>query len=137
MTDSLEFSIRKGAESDYGFVADSWVQTLRGASKEARAIPKELFFPHEHERIGLLLPTCDLRVAGPPEDEVTIYGFSVCGRGVVHFTYVKSAFRKLGIARALLKDYEANRLTVSTSWSRDLGEWILSKYPQVSYCPWF
>lgn len=133
----LAFDVRAGLESDWAFCADAWVQSLRAASREARAVPKELFFPHWHQRVAALLASRQVRVAGPPGDTDTIYGFLVVGPrpDAVEFCYVKSAFRRLGIAKALLGDM-LQKPVLCTHWTRELGEWILPRYPGLTFHPY-
>lgn len=55
---------------------------------------------------------------------------------VVHFTFVKDAFRNMGIARAMLKasGIDVNKL-MFTHWTMPVDE-LIRKYPDITYDPY-
>src|SRR4051812_7809003 len=101
---SLSFVIRKGTESDWPMVADAWANSHRASSRATKLSEPGLFFKHHHRLINsvLLDLETEIRIAAPPDDDFTVYGFAVLQRGLIHMVYVKKPFRRLGLARKLL-----------------------------------
>ena len=52
-----------------------------------------------------------VRIACLPEDTSVILGFAVLEQGVLHYVYVKDAFRKQGLARQLVAGTEISSVT--------------------------
>jgi hypothetical protein len=74
-------------------------------------------------------------VACLPDNEDVILGYIVFQPNVLHYMFVKEAFRKFGIARFLYKesfgDNETITYTHKTLFVRD----ILSAHPLLTYNP--
>lgn len=95
---------------DVPFVFDSWLRSYNG-SDHAGPLPKHLYWPTYRRVIEELLAreTVETVVAVPlGEDlEQSIAGYLVHERGrafpIVHYLYVKQAFRRLGVCRFLFK----------------------------------
>lgn len=78
-------------------------------------------------------------IAHPNDDHDTILGYLCCeisDHPVVHYVFVKETFRKMGIARLLLKHsgVDLNKL-MFTHWTFPVDELIL-KYPDMIYDPY-
>lgn len=136
-TGALEYVIRAGGHEDLPFVADAWVMTLRALNRAAKRANKATFFRHHHKVVEqiLKLPDTQIRVAHPPDDTFTVYGFAVLQPGIVHMTYVKGLFRRIGIAKRLLSGIKTQGLTY-TQMTRDIY-WIHDKYPGLVYDPFW
>lgn len=135
---SLNFAIRNWSTTDRAFVADAWLNSLRAGTDEARVANWESFKAHRNRAIDAILDDKGtfVRIAAPPADELTIYGYLVGTRfeapspPVLHMLFVKKPFRRQGVAGALLKGVPLEQ-AVCTQWTRDLGEWILRKSQKV------
>jgi hypothetical protein len=97
----VKFEVRDSLDSDEGFVAKSYVETLRGLLPHrapARSDAAESAFRHHwHHAIHGKLESTRARVAGPENDSVVIYAFCLPGE----FVYVRAAWRGLGLAASL------------------------------------
>jgi hypothetical protein len=95
-----------------------------------------------HQTIEVILKRAEVRVAGPPDDADTIYGFAIVERpNTIHFVYTRSTpnWRRMGIAKALVKDFDIPTCTITT-WSPEvtgMSGWILSKYQTFKYVPFY
>jgi hypothetical protein len=134
---ALEYVVRPGGKADLPMVADAWVLTLRALNRAAKRANKATFFRHHHRVVERILqqPDTQIRIAAPPDDDFTVYGFAVLQPGIVHMTYVKGLFRKIGMAKRLLADMKPNGLTY-TQMTRDIY-WIHEKYPGLVYDPFW
>lgn len=123
----IEYVIRGFREEDRQFIGDSWIQSLKGASRESRATEPGPFFKHYIEQVTNALNKCTVKIAAPPGDDFTVYGFAVYEPGVVHMVYVKKPFRRMGFSRLLLKEFNSESATFP-HWTRDVGDWIFERY---------
>lgn len=53
---------------------------------------------------------------------------------VIHFIFVKSAFRQMGIAKVLCKGIDLTK-AIATHWTHSM-DWIYKKYPTIIYSPY-
>lgn len=124
---------------DIAFIADAWVQTARGANRERKSIPRDLFFARGYQTTTSIASRVGAIVATAPGDPSTLYGFLVIERRerLIHFWYVKKPWRGLGIGRAMLARSGLDPCSSTcTWWTRDLGDWVLEKYKGLVYNPY-
>lgn len=108
------------------------------ATKEARSIDPAAFNRWHSRLIGKVLrrPSITIRVAGPSDgDQETIYGFAVLELPEkIHLVYVRPQWRKMGIAREMIKGLDPARMSFTT-WSGDVQEWAFEKYRGMRFTP--
>ncbi len=77
-------------------------------------------------------PNTLIKIACLPDDEDVILGYSILSNNfnTIHWCYVKSAWRKQGIARSLLPQYPS-RVTHLSS----VGKSLMSKLPTAVFNP--
>lgn len=90
---------------DDGIVYGPWMAQIRGLPP-FRAMRPEVFTDYR-DTISDLLDRCGAVVAVDPEDDHRAYGW-ICGEHkdgeqVLHFLYVRNAFRRYGIGKTLLR----------------------------------
>lgn len=87
-------------------VYSQWLRSLRfGALGDAfKKIDSDEFYSHYHRFISNLMskPDCVIRLAVLPDDIDVCLGFSVSREDVLDYVYVQKAYRRLGIAKALV-----------------------------------
>lgn len=127
--------LRKGLPSDEGFVARSWAETVRGSAWQHRVIDSAAFSKAHYDFAGRLLKRCALTVAGPPDDDTTIYGFMLREPGTVHLVFVTKPWRRLGIASQLLERAHAD--DSHTLWTQDWAQWGRDRWPGRRYVPYW
>ena len=69
-----------------------------------KRIKREIFFPNYRVVIDSIInnPSTSIRVACFNEDENLILGYSISCFDVLHYVYVKGAYRKQGLGKSLL-----------------------------------
>lgn len=107
---------------------DSWVRELRGAHYQHRKTEERAFFDHANRVVDYILDgKAKVLVACAPDDDDVIYGYLVHSQPLFHMLYVKRPLRRQGIARKLMQGLSC-RDAVFTQWTKDLGDWILSRF---------
>lgn len=127
--------------SDRPFVSQTWVRAMAHAPCFSLFSSSEYFRRMQARVDGLLEPkdTVRVNVATAPDDADIILGYAVRDIAlphVIHMCYVKDAFRRMGLARALLyADGVHERVLECTHWGKHC-EAIALKYPgKMIYCP--
>jgi GNAT superfamily N-acetyltransferase len=111
---------------DEEFVYSTWLKSYR-LSPTCRGVPLPIYNKGQRARINKIIDEGNILVATNPDEERVIYGYIVYGSEVVHYIYVKGAYRKMGIARAL---YEATppQNSPATLWTHRSNQlWIDNK----------
>ena len=98
-----------------GFVLDSWVKTVAAAPPWSTPPPPPSIMKYHHDIIlKKLIPSSVITFACDPGDPDTVWGWICFDGELLHFIYVKNAFRGFGIGGALFRSaFDADRLKVS------------------------
>jgi len=105
-----EVLIRPPAAEDLPFIFSSWLKSYRD-SDCAKHIPNEPYFRFHHKIVESILSrasesgTATIKIACLADSSENILGWLVSEGPVLHYVYIKNAFRRLGIASKLLGDY--------------------------------
>lgn len=128
------YRIIPGNEADHAFVYATWLRSYRQLSDFAKPIEKDVYFPHQHDRIQRLLERGRLDVAVLDEQDGwhTVIGYCVTDGLLLHWVYVKGTWRRMGIARALLASKSLQEFTHLTYDFDHLAK----KHPQWKYNPY-
>jgi len=124
--------VRDGVEDDNVFILATWLRGLRYGNSWFLLIDAKIYFAEYQKAIKVLLASADtiIKVACLKEEPSVILGYSVYSNGRLHFTFVKKAWRKIGIAKSLVpQDIKV------VSHITDTGRSILRKYPDVTFNP--
>lgn len=129
-------------DTDEDFIYSTWIRNYKHSSYFAKRIKPSVFFKEHHIVIDHLMqkPEMVCLVAHPKNDQDTLLGYAVFekldDRHVVHFTYVKDAFRMMGIAKTIYKTAEIDMAKLSFShWTMPVDE-LIKKYPDIIYNPY-
>jgi hypothetical protein len=120
------FSLRPGTPEDHNLVLDSWIKSHR------RNCYREHLDTFSYTRgqewlVKQLLERCSLLIAAYDEDPSFILGWAVTSSNCVHYAWVRHAFRRKGIATALLKPY-LNQPTIYTHPISVGPDWMKGKW---------
>lgn len=109
-----QVQIRSATESDVAFVFNSWLKSYRN-SNSCKSISNPVYFDFQHKVIEKLLARCVVLVVCEATDPSQIYGYivyeSVEGIPILHYAYVKHAFRGMGICSMLFAEAQLNKDT--------------------------
>lgn len=100
-----QVQIRNATEPDVPFIFNSWLKSYRGANA-VKSITNPVYFEFQHKTIEGLLKRCQVLVLCNSADSSQVYGYlifeQVEGIDVLHYAYVKHAFRNMGLCNLLL-----------------------------------
>lgn len=96
-----EITLRDGTSDDLPFIYATWLRSQRKQGDNSQ-IRNRTYFEQKAIEIRRLISSAQVIVASSPEDQAQIFGYlvgsSLKSLQVIHYVYVKTAFRKLGIA---------------------------------------
>jgi hypothetical protein len=94
--------VREMQDEDLPFVVASWVDSQR-ATDQWRAVPIQTYKAGMRARVARLVERSTVLVACDIEDAAHLLGCVVAGSGVIHFLFVKGAFRGFGLGKELAR----------------------------------
>lgn len=120
--DVLTAAVRDFArETDENFVYDSWGNSYRDACIAAWGpMDKAVYYKRLGRRIAaLLIRGAELKLAVDPADPLLFLGWICAEPPLLHYVYVKRAYRGQGIALSLLAacGLASERTLLCTSWT--------------------
>lgn len=126
---------RKMNESDISFIFNSWLKCHRH-SKYTRGIASPIYYSGQHRLIERAITDGETYIACAIDDDSHIYGYAcasrVTGQLAVHYIYVKSTYRNLGIGKELLNQYKHDLSTGSChTHASELTEILAPKFNMV------
>lgn len=128
------YAIRDSVDADTSFIMATFLRGLYYGDSWFSLIPKDIFMQNYKTIANALIlsPNVVIKIACLKEDPNVILGYSILSADsqVVHWTFVKSAWRKQGIAKALVPQYP-----VFITHLSDLGRKLMSKYPTTKFNP--
>ena len=138
----LDLAVRGFDPADTNFIFNTWLLSFR---KRVHTLPDCIYFPRQQALIAHLCQRSQAAVACSRQDPSFILGYVIAepleatmahAAVTVHFAFTKYSYRKLGIARCLLRTFgwdHSNRpiwLTHWTSSARKISE--AGKLPLVN-----
>lgn len=128
------YTIRDGIDQDKNFILATFLRGIYYGDSWFSEIPKDIFMNTYKNVIGNLVnnPTTIIKVACLVEDPNVILGYSVLSAeySCIEFVYVKSAWRKRGIARSLLPQHPT-----TVTHLTGLGRVLIKKFSNVIFNP--
>lgn len=101
----MEVRYRRGNDKDINFILHSWMTSFR-MSPFAKHMDPDTYYQFQELKIKELLSrNPNILIACNPEHDYQIYGYVVYefDPDILHYVYVKSIYRKTGIAGDLIK----------------------------------
>jgi len=120
-------------ENDTAFVFSSWLRSYR-FSLQTKDIPTAFYYRCHHKLIEDILERPDVRisVACLQTDPSLIFGWACFEGPVLHYIFVKPPYRRLGIAKTLVRLSSMKYYTHQTYDTKHL----LSSMKSASYVPY-
>jgi hypothetical protein len=112
---------------DEAFVLSTWMKSYREAGA-VRSVPTPIYNIGQRHRIVGILKDIEsfVLVASDIDTPELIYGYMVCrAPNVIHYLYVKQAYRQMGVAKALLNQLNWKEPIFYTHKGADI--WVESK----------
>jgi hypothetical protein len=138
--------------NDKNFICATWLNSYFTSSRFAKRITHRIFKDYHSEVIERILtnPKTEVLIASSIDDPDTIFGYLVFQKyktPILHYVYVKHAFKKMGIAAELIQKADVGFPNIIvTHWTFDLEDVLdkypthpemwESRYPEISYIPY-
>jgi len=111
-----EIEVRLAKPEDLNFIFSCWLRNYRHSSQFAKKVSNAVYYKWHHKVIERIIGRgAQVRIAHPIGEPDIILGFSCLelfeDAPLIHFIYVKKAFRGMGIAKALLFETGACQFT--------------------------
>ncbi len=100
------WNIREANPNDIPFIYATWLKSYHYDSW-TKSIAKSIYFDNYKLVIDRLLEASQVLIACHPTDENVILGYLVAEPEIIHYCFVKEAFRRFGIAKDLVRASEA------------------------------
>lgn len=128
------YDVRDFKENDKALVLATFLRGLYHGDSWFSLIPRSIFMDNYKKVAEALVssPNVIIKIACLKEDPDVILGYSILSSNyqTIHWCYVKSAWRKQGIARSLLPQFPTTITHLSA-----LGKSLMSKFPDAVFNP--
>lgn len=132
---NLPIRVRPAVQGDVNFIFNSWLESFR-RSLFPKNIINEVYYSEHHKVIENLLKTATTLILCNEADSAEIYGYicaeRVQGIFVLHYVYIKHTYRKLGLGKLLLNqfDHDTSNAAICTHMTK-IAERLSTKYSLV------
>lgn len=126
------YEIRDYKPEDKAFIMATWLRGIYYGDSWFSQVPKQIFMDNYKKFLEVLIDKGTVKIACLIEDKDVILGYSVLSKdfSVIHWVFVKSAFRNQGIGRSLVPQYPS-----SVSHLTKLGKELLVKFVDCVFNP--
>jgi hypothetical protein len=126
------YDVRDVVESDRNLILATFLRGLYYGDFFFNEIPKDIFMDNYKRVAEALISKSTVKVACLKDDPNIILGYSILSNdfSTVHWVYVKSVFRKKGIARSLVPAHP-----VAVTHLSALGKILLPKLKDTVFNP--
>ena len=130
-----DFIIRPAVDGDRNFIFSTWLRSFRYHGELVRHVPNDIYYKYHQQVIERIMARgAQALVIADKNDINTVFGYVITeGSTVVHFAYVKKAFRRMGFLRAALDNKTE---WTFTHWTAVCNQ-LTYKYPNLQYNPYF
>ena len=97
--------VREALESDRPFIASSWFESYWKATARQEGLAYGLYQFGQGRLIDALLARSRTLVVHAAEMPDEILGYAVLERDILHYAYIKSVYRRRGIALGLIRKH--------------------------------
>lgn len=138
--EKAEVVIRQYNSEDKNFVIASWLKSYRHGSYFAKRISSTIYYKFHHAVAERIIARANITIACDPVDPSVIFGYMISekfeDKDVIHFTYIKSAFRGMGVGKSILEACNINlNSCYITHWTTEVDT-LSRKYPDMLYVPY-
>lgn len=124
-------TIRPPRPEDRAFIYATWLRGLYYGNPWFTQIDKDSYMASYHKILDQLFlkPDVDIKIACVTEDPELILGYSVSEPSILHWVFVKQAWRRFGIAKQLIPK-DVSRITHLTTVAEKLKpkEWLFDPF---------
>jgi hypothetical protein len=130
----MKLKLRKVMDGDIAFIASTWIDHI-AALKYFRRCPRRVIRENLFDKVKDVVKKSNVVVACFDGDESQIFGYIIFKDEALHFLYTKLLYRKMGIAKTLLKEADAKFDKCSTQ-SDDIWFTKYARDNRIAFNPW-
>lgn len=130
--------VRAAKLDDLPFIYSTWLRSYRHSSQFAKKITNEIFYDMHHRVIDSFITRGGTVLIAHAKGEPDVILGYLCMESVgsiLQYIYVKEAFRKMGIGKALFEYSKLPEDTTFTHWTNSTN-WITKKLTKLNYNPY-
>jgi hypothetical protein len=98
------YKLRLAIGSDLNFIYSTWLDSYRYDSSLGKSCRNSTFYPSYQLVIDHILARASVVVVCMPDQEKVIFGYLVYEPKILHYCFVKQAFRELGLAGLMWRE---------------------------------
>lgn len=133
--ENSQWLFRSATPNDIPFIYSSWLKSYKHDSLFGKSIRSSTFFNNYKEVLDNLLSNSDILICYFPEDKNVILGYMVYSSNILHYSFVKQAFRRYGIARSMYNHlFKDDLKIIYTHFTQYLNSFI-DKFTNFEYNP--
>jgi GNAT superfamily N-acetyltransferase len=116
MTDLLDgvTILRELPAGGQAFALNSWLKSYEPRARRLHELGRNEYYRTYHPELSRLLRLSNVALAVLDDDPDCYLGWACGSEGVLHWVYVKHAYRELGVARALVREVAGDGVGVFT-----------------------
>lgn len=128
--------LRRADADDAAFIFSYWLRDHFERSAFAKGIAKSTYMALHHVVLERIIARSVVHIACDASDPTVIFGF-ICTEGeTLHYIHVKRAFRRLGVAKALLAAAGMSDGPRVFTHLTDDGVSLRRRFPLAEYNPY-
>ena len=110
--------LRALEETEVNFIYHSWLRSLRSGNSFYKSIPSIVYFENHRKRLYRILDKSHCLVATPKDHPEIVVAYIVWEnfgpKEIIHYIYVKSDYRVMGLASLLVEVAAGDRDIIAT-----------------------
>lgn len=130
-----DLQVRYMQPSELAYVKATWLKHYKEHSEFARPIRDSVYYPAHSRIVDHILKRARVAIAAHMDEPDVIMGFLVFEPALIHYAYVVSRARMLGVATEMLKAAGISNEFSFTHRTQD-AKALQAKNPHMTYDPY-
>lgn len=126
-------AIRPSVAADLNFIFATWLPAVYHGNEWFGEIERSIYYEYYYKILETILsrPSTEVRISCLREDPDVILGYSVSDADTLHFVFVKSVWRKIGIGKSLIYP----KTSAYTHATKQGLEFMKHNFPNAKFNP--
>lgn len=131
---SIDCTIRQANGEDLNFIYSTWLNSFHDDSCFGRMSLNRMFYNFYRQVIDFILskPNTKVLVSTLKEEPLVVLSYMVFEPGILHYTYTKVPFRRLGLSKTLYTEAFGLKDVFYTHQTRHVRD-IVTSHKQLNY----
>jgi hypothetical protein len=133
----VQLVFRTPKPTDLNFITSTFAKSIKSDSSLGRSCLSTVFFSEFPKVIDHILSKSNILIACDNDQEDAILGYIIHEPNIIHYAYVKSALRNLGIFKRMINIVIEDKKNMYFSFNTKSSKAISNKLPQLIFNPFF